>query len=301
MNRLLGMVILMMMCASCNKVDTTELARVPSPDGHAIAIVTQKVKTGIPLPGPEPPPVKRQWIRLTVLVDGKQTYNSGFEDVGEFQPCYFACDLAWSADSSYLAYRAITTLHIIGIDGTQRSINVITDNSLVSSFKWVSDKELLVVSKMVDDPLDLYGYPQHYHAYLTSAKNVRILRLDVDGGITERFICDVKDPTFTFRSTGFMNQEISPFSSRVAFSDGNAVCVYDDSVGRLIAQAPVNGSIEGTWWDTDDKLIVGIGLLSGDMQFATFDVLSEQVQEHTSLYLPLWTGMWDNVDWYRQP
>ncbi len=61
----------------------------------------------------------------------------------------------------------------------------------------------------------------------------------------------------------------------------------------------MTGSIEGTWWDTNDRLIVGIGLLSGEKHFSTFDISTEAVKEQSSVYLPLWTGAWNNAVWFR--
>ena len=102
-----------------------------------------------------------------------------------------------------------------------------------------------------------------------------------------------------FRSIGFLNQEVCPTGNRVAFSSGRAICVYDDAVGKVIATAPVDGSIEGTWWDTHDKLVVGIGLLSGEKRFSTFDVKTEKVEDASSAYLPMWDGTWYREDWFR--
>jgi hypothetical protein len=102
-----------------------------------------------------------------------------------------------------------------------------------------------------------------------------------------------------FRSIGFLNQEMSPTTNRVAFSDGNAICVYDDAAGKVIASAPVTGSIEGTWWDTNDRLIIGIGLLSGEKHFSTFDIRTGKVEDQSSVYLPIWDGVWNNDAWFR--
>jgi len=170
---------------------------------------------------------------------------------------------------------------------------------LVSSFKWTGNRQLLVVAKRVAEPLDMFGYPKHYHGYLTKSQNVRVFKVDLDSGITERFTADVKEPTFMFRSIGFRNQEIAPATNRVAFSDGNAICVYDDSLGKVVATAPVNGSIEGTWWDTNDRLIVGIALLSGEKHFSTFDLKTGKAEDQSATYLPAWDSVWNNEGWFR--
>lgn len=275
------------------------MARVKSPDGHAVATVTVKTQRGMWLPGPEPPRVKGQWVRLAVTVDGKLKYDSGFEDVGVYQPCNFAYDLGWSPDSGHVAFRAISTLRVVGRDGELQSFDVARDNSLVSSFKWTGNRQLLVVAKKVAEPLDMFGYPKHYHGYLTKSQNVKVFTADLESGVAERFSVDVKEPTFMFRSIGFLNQEIAPASPRVAFSDGNAICVYDDVLGKVVATAPVSGAIEGTWWDSNDRLIVGIALLSGEKHFSSFDVKTGEVNDESSTYLPIWDGVWNNESWFR--
>ena len=251
------------------------------------------------LPGPEPPKVKGQWVRLAVTVDGQTTYDSGFEDVGVYQPCDFAYDLAWSPDSGHVAFRAINTLRVVGKDGNLQSFDVTRDNALVSSFKWVGNRRLLVVAKQVAEPLDMFGYPKHYHGYLTKSQNVKVFTVDLDAGVAGRFAVDVKEPTFMFRSIGFLNQEIAPATNRVAFSDGNAICVYDDASGKVVATAPVNGPIEGTWWDSSDRLIVGVGLLSGEKHFSMFDIKTGKLEDQSATYLPLWDSQWTHEDWFR--
>jgi hypothetical protein len=312
MKRIVTILLAGFLCSVSIAASESELARVASPDGHAVAIVSQKVQRGMWMPGPEPPKVKAQYVRLRVTVDGKETYDSGLEDVGEYQPCQFAYDIAWAPDSAHVAFRAISTLRVVGKDGQTNSFELLKDNSLISSFKWTGNRELLVVAKKVSTPLGMHGYPKHYHGYLAKAHNVKLFRVNLDSGITDRFTLDTKDasstdpylykskdPTFMFQSIVFFNQEISPTANRFAFSDGNAICVYDDVVGKVIARAPVIGSIEGTWWDTNDRLIVGIGLLSGKKQFSTFDIPTETLKEKSSVYLPLWTGAWNNADWFR--
>lgn len=312
MKQIWSIVIGAVLASSCMAAPETEMARVQSPDGHAVATVTVKTQRGMWLPGPEPPKVKGQWVQLAVTVDGKQKYDSGFEDVGVYQPCNFAFDLAWSPDSAHVAFRAISTLRIVGKDGKIQSFDVAKDNSLVSSFKWTSNKELLVVAKKVSDPLDMHGYPRHYHGYLAKGWDLRVFRVSLTSGVTNRFTLDTKDttvtdrfaqdakePTFMFRSIGFLNQEICPTTNRVAFSNGKAICVYDDSVGKVIATAPVDGSIEGTWWDTNDKLVVGIALLSGEKHFSAFDLKTGKVEEQSTIYLPMWDGSWNNEGWFR--
>ena len=139
MKQIIIIIILGFICAGCAGNSETEFARITSPDGHAVATITRKEKTGMWRLGPEPPKVQAKWAKLSVFVGGKQKYDRGFEDIGVYQPC-FAFDLAWSPNSDYVAFRSINSLRIVGKDGTVRSFNVIKDNSLVSSFKWISNK-----------------------------------------------------------------------------------------------------------------------------------------------------------------
>ena len=147
---------------------------------------------------------------------------------------------------------------------------------------------------------NMFGHPQHYHGYLAKAKSIKIVRVNLDGEVSERFTRPVNGPTFMFQSVGFKNQEVSPYSDRVAFSDGAAVCVYDDTAGKVVAKAAITGSVEGTWWETEDKIIFGLGLLSSpDRRFASFDLADSKVQDPTAALLPLWDGQWASVDWFR--
>lgn len=277
-----------------------ELARVTSPDGKACIIVATKEKHGMALPGPEPPKTLGKWARFSLEVRGKKVHDTGDQDVGVYQSLPFALDVAWAPDSAHAAYRLLTTLYIVGRDGAVHQADITCTDSLISSFKWLSNEELMVVVKEIDEPLNMFGYPQHYHGYLAKAKSIKILRVGVNGRVSERFTHPVNEPTFMFHSIGFQNQEISASSERVAFSDGAAVCVYDDAAGKVVAKASITGPVEGTWWETDDKVIVGIGLLSSsDRSFASVDVADSKVQDITSTVLPLWDGQWASADWFR--
>jgi len=254
----------------------------------------------MPLPGPEPPKTLAKWARVSVEVEGEKVYDTGDQDVGVYQPFPFAFDVSWAPDAAHVAYRMITTLRIVSRDGAVHNASSICTNSLISSFKWISNKELLVVLKEIDEPLDMYGYAQHYHGYLAKAKSIKIVRVNVDGGVSERFTQPVNEPTFMFQSIGFRNQQASPDSDRVVFSDGAAVCVYDDSAGKVVAKAAITGSLEGTWWDTKSRIILGLGLLSSsDRRFASFDLADSKLQDRTGALLPLWDGQWASVDWFR--
>jgi hypothetical protein len=291
-------------CVGCD--DARDLISVKSPDGRAIARVVVKEQTEPRIIGPKPSAIKAKKVRLIISFDGKKTYDSGLKDVSIEQSLPFAVDLAWSPDSNSIAYRLVTTFQITNKEGKSRSIDVIHDNSLISSFKWTSNKELLIVTKKIDEePLDTYGLPL-YDGYIVNAENIRIVKLNVDSGLTERFSQDIKTRPFIFHSIRFLNQEISPYSNRVVFSHGNMICVYDDSAGKIIKAVPIEGSVEGTWWDTNDKIIVGIGLLSNpERHFMIFDVLSGSIENKTSQFLEKWKGQlgsdpWSNPDWFRE-
>jgi hypothetical protein len=148
----------------------------------------------------------------------------------------------------------------------------------------------------------MYGYPVEYHGYSAESTDVKVTRVHLDSGVSERFNTSVDHPTFMFRSVGFKNQEISPYSSRVAFSDGVSINVYDDSEQKVIARAPVTGPIEGTWWQDDHTVILGLGLLSEEeTRFAIFDVEDSTVTDATERLLPLWDGSWSKADWFKMP
>jgi len=298
MKQFIPLVIAAAVLTGCSSA--SELARVRSPDGEACIIVATKEKRGMPLPGPEPPKTLAKWARFSVEAKGKEVHDTGDQNVGIYQSLPFALDVAWAPDSAHVAYRLLTTLRIVGRDGAVHEVGIVCTNSLISSFKWISNEELLVVVKEIDEPLDMFGYPQHYHGYLAKAKSIKIVRVGLDGRVSERFTQRVNEPTFMFHSIGFQNQEISPYSDRVAFSDGAAVCVYDDTAGKLVAKAAITASVEGPWWKSSDKIVLGLGLLSSsDRRFASFDVADSSVRDITATLLPLWGGQWLSADWFR--
>lgn len=294
-----GCLFFALLCAGCS--DTVELGREASPDGTGLAKITAKTTHGAPLPGPEPPEIKSKSVRLTVTTKGKIVYDSGFQEIGRFQHLPMIADIAWAPDSSRVACRLVNSFCIVDEGGRRKDFPLVepSDNSLISSFRWTGNRELLVVIKLIDDPLGMHGYPQHYHGYLAKSKCVRIARLNLDTGITNRFLLATASPTFMFHSCGFQNQEIAPDTNRVAFSAGYALCVYDDGLGRLVARVPVDGSIEGTWWDTNDRVIIGIGLLSGQLHFSRLDVRTGRMTDQTAQLLPFWTRNWERLDWFR--
>jgi hypothetical protein len=282
-------------------------SRFISPDQQACLLITTREKHEVPLPGPEPPKTLAKSAQFVIEVKGKKVYDSGFQNIGVYQPLSFAFDVAWAPDSEHVAYRSISQLQIADRHGKVLSIQLPGTNALISSFKWISTKELLIVVKEIDEPLNLYGYPQHYHGYLAHAEEIKIVRVHLDTGVTQQFSQNLRTkPTFIFHSVGFVhsigfeNQEISPYSNRVAFSDGLAICVYDDDSGQVIAKVPVNSSVEGVWWETKDKLILGLGLLSSpSRQFVRLNLVDGKIEDCTQSLLPLWTGQYDNINWFR--
>ncbi len=274
---------------------------ITSPDGKGMAVLSFKKTTDVPMPGPEPPRTKERWTRLTVWRTGAVVYDTGFEKVGVYQTGLGTYDLLWSSDSSFLAYRMLNTFRIIAMDGKVTSFNIIKDNALISSFKWIGNKEILVVSKGVDEPLGMYGDPVHYHGYLAKATYVKVSKIHLDTGVIERFRLQINHPTFIFHSLGFVVDEISPYSSRVAFSDGENINVFDDESGKVIATAPVNGTIQGIWWSDNNTVILGLGLLSKpELKFAVFNISDCTVEDVTKKLLPFWDHRsYSQSNWFR--
>lgn len=252
-------------------VSTSQLGRVESPDRQACIIVTTKAEHGIWVPGPEPPQTLGRWARCQVKVKGKSIYNSGFEDVGVYSSP-FDFDAAWAPDSGHVAYRSIATFRILDRQGGVYPITIPYTNSLISSFKWISAKNLLLVVK--EEPP------------VAKPKNIRIVRLSLNSGFSERYTQDVRESGFIFHCIGYEVQEISPYSDRVAFSDGLAVCVYDDAAGKVIARVPIPATLDGVWWESENRLILDLGASSSSEQFFRFDLEHGTMEDCTgSLWL----------------
>ena len=140
MKREFALAILSAALAGCTS--TTQWGRVVSPDREACVIVSSMRQRGIQLPGPEPAKTLAQWARFIVEVKGRRVYDTGFKNVGVGQSLPFAFDVAWAPDSAHVAYRSITTLSIVSRDGQVHEGAIVCTNSLISSFKWTSGKEL---------------------------------------------------------------------------------------------------------------------------------------------------------------
>ena len=231
-----------------------ELGRVKSPDGRSVAILFHRYKHG---PGgpPEPPKTLERWARLKISRDGKTIYDSGYENLNIYQmSAGFALDVMWSPDSSHLAYRHIASFRIVDSDGKATAYDVVPEKSVISSFRWIDNERLLVVSKKTGYPLAMHGKPYMYNGYIDQAEDIRITRLDLLKGKTERYTQALNDiqgdtkrheqavkpwnrkrldkPTFLFHAINFRMDEISPKADRVAFSDGANLYVYDDTAGK---------------------------------------------------------------------
>ena len=311
-----------------------QAAKITSPDGRNVAILTLKEKHGLGLP-PEPPKTSARWVRLKVVRGIKTIYDSSDEDLNIYQSGPFASDLMWSTDSAHLAYRYITTLRIIDLDGKAANCSGAPENSVIASFRWIDNENLLVVSKKGTYPLNLHGKPYHYNGYTDEARDVWIGGLNVAHGFSKYYQQAVSDPTFLFHSVGFCLDEISPEANRVAFSDGTNLCVYDVMAGKLTVQIKIPqkpaprldpnapgmedpltrkvteemasrpAQLEGVWWPTNDKLVLGVGLLGGPTEsFYAYDLSEGTLTEKTESLLPLWQGShkamnYQDPEWYR--
>lgn len=78
------------------------------------------------------------------------------------------------------------------------------------------------------------------------------------------------------------------------------MCIYDDSAQKVIAKQPVDGSVEGVWWSDDNRVILGLNLLSSSThRFMRFDVPSGAIVDVTDALLPKWNRMYDDAKWFR--
>jgi hypothetical protein len=301
-----------------------KLAQIASPDGRSVAVLFHREKLA---PGgpPEPPKTLERWARLTILHDRKIGYDSGYENLNIYQMSPdLALDVAWSPDSKHLAYRHITSLRVVGRDGTATTYAVAPEGSAISSFRWIDNERLLVVAKKTNDPLDLFGKPYSYQGYGDRARDVRIFQLHLTKGKTERYRQTVDRPTFLFHAVDFCIEEISPKANRVAFSDGSSLCIYDDLAEKLVARialpqkpAPLpppqvdypagasearppqrstlrlagDPQLEGVWWQNNDTVVIGLGLLSSPdyrKAFFTYDVPTKSLIDRSKALLPAW-------------
>ncbi len=294
-----------------------ELLKLPSPDGHCVAVLLHKEKKG-PMLTIEPPNTLKKWSQLKVMLDGQILYDSGDEELNAFQrDGGFALDLAWSPESAHLAYRHITSLRIIGRDGKSAIHNIAGDASVISSFSWIDNVNLLIVSKKTQYTFDTGVKPYIIYGYIDQTKDIQIIRLNLVNGTTQRHQQLISNPKLLLHSSDFLVEEISPKSDRVAFSDGENLCIYDDTLGTIIAREKIPqklpkkhrlpdnypgefmkiveeilaepGQLEGLWWQSNDRLVIGVGLLGSKIKsFHTYDIPSKTMIDVTSLLLPIW-------------
>ncbi len=313
-----------------------ELKQVKSPDGHSTAFLIHKERHGLPLPGPEPPKTLARWAQLKWIKDGKTVYDSGDEPLNTYQMSpALALDLAWSPDSRHLAYRHITGIRIIGPKGEVATHNMADTGLITASFRWIDMENLIVVSKKGQYPLDMSGKPDCYQGYIDQAKEIWIGQLNLNTGYKECYRQTVSDPTFLFHAVGFQLDEISPKADRVAFSDGANLCLYDVVAKKMLANfrlpqkpgpkpdlsgpdmahpiirasavkmAARTAQLSGVWWPTNDKLVIGMGLLGGPVKsFYTYDIPTKTLQDKTDVLLLVWDGNeqamnYQDSDWYR--
>lgn len=314
--------------------DQRQICRLVSPDGHTLATLSCKMKHGFMLP-PESATVLGIWSRMTMENDGENIYDSSYERLNSYQSqASFALDLRWSPDSQHLAYRHISSLRIIGVAGDVVSCRL-PEELAVTSFRWIDNAQLLVVSKKPSSGLDLAGKPYWYQGYIDNATSIEISQVALSGSNTPVYSAVLDTPTFLFHSADFSLDEISPDGNRVAFSDGANLCIYDVMARKMLvktelpqkpapkpdlsgadmndptiravteAMAVRPAQLEGVWWPMNDQLILGMGLLGGPVKsFYTYDIVTKVILDKTDKLLPAWDGNekamnYQDSDWYR--
>ena len=160
--------------------------------------------------------------------------------------------------------------------------------------------------------------PYWYRGYIEDALAIRITRLNLTKGKTERFRQKLDHATFLYHGLDFLMDEISPNADRVAFSDGAKLCIYDDTRGKLIEkikipQKPVPKNVMpddvlrqalfGVWWKNNDKVIIRVVQTPSD-SFHTYEIPTKTLTDVTGNLLPLWTGNHEarnfrDTDWYK--
>ncbi len=272
--------------------------KVVANEGKNIARIDIYVRTAMPLPG-HPPPTTAQKDRLTVNIDNKQVYDSSWVELGLYQDSD-AFDLVWSPNMKILASRRLNILTFINKDRIMRTLNTQHGNSLLSSYKWLDNDNLILVTKKLDSPLNMYGYPVHYHSFIDNATQISIYTYNLSKHkLKLRYKQDLKEVTFLFNSIHFFCDEISPFSAKVIFNDGKNIKVYDDKLHKIIAQTKATGSLEGIWWIDKDKVLLGFGLLSGEKRFSLFDAKIGKIKDVSKEYLAKWQGSYSTKEWFK--
>jgi hypothetical protein len=81
----------------------------------------------------------------------------------------------------------------------------------------------------------------------------------------------------------------------------------DDPLIRKVTEQMANepAQLEGVWWQTNDTLVIGMGLLSGPTKsFYTYDIPTKTLTDKTDAVLPGWNGSekainYQDAEWYR--
>lgn len=288
------------------------LLRLQSPDKHSLAVLSYRENRSFALPF-QPDSILARQCRLKVSSGDKNIYDSGYEGLNIYQTSPgFALDLMWSPDSAHLAYRYIKSLRIIGPDGKSMSPDIALNGSEVTSFKWIDNENLLVVSKRDTPRWDDDTAPCLYDSYIECAGNITITQFNIKAGKTERYQQAMQAPTMLFHSIDYPVEEISPKADRVAFSDGENLCVFDNATGKLIAKTKIpqgkpkdeSAQLEGVWWQTNDRLVIRVVLFESDREtFYTYDIPSAAMVDVTDTLSPVWNEpsacAHDDPDWYR--
>ena len=300
MNRCILIAYVAFFCGSCKGEELEYTYRANAPDGKSTALVSALQQHTARPGGGGPPTVEQQSVRLFIKHHDVIVFDTGQETIDKDQNPFIATDIVWSPNSDRLAYRNTNTLRIIDTQAAKsKTLQVTRGRSLIASFRWTSNDELLVVVKTIDAHSDWASL--NYEGYLANSTDIQLRLVDLrTGEISDIYSQKTAPTTFLFHANSFRMDEISPYSERVAFSDGKNLCVYDLSKKNLIANVPVRSVVEGIWWRDRDNLVIGLSVLSGTDEFLLFDIQTGTFQEATETLLPRWDGLFQDDNWYRE-
>ena len=265
-----------------------------SPDGRFTAIAEMYALHSFPWPGPEPPRTTAQYHRLRVMAEGRTVFVLPWQNLGGSYGIGFFIDLQWSPKSERFAYRLVNELLVVEPQKKHvQRFSVEQPNSYISSFRWVDGDKLVVLTKKVAFHIDPYP------TYIEETTGVDLWLLDL---VHDRWQHVVSYPTrpvtYLFRSAIFRMDELSPFSSDVAFSDGTDMVIYDYGKRKSLLRVPVDASVEGVWWMDADRCLIAVNSLSGTPQFFRIVVSSGKTEEVTGQLKSLWNRKYDNLRWF---
>jgi hypothetical protein len=288
----------------CGCSHTWHAPTIVSPDGTSEASVGYRERRGPWIPGRiELPKVQSRKDAFEVRRDGRIVFRTQPVELARGdRTCDDALDVVWSPDSTQLAYRRNNDLHIIDLTSkTMRALPLADDLFLITSFRWLDQSNLLV---MLKESLGGLGF--------SKAHSVRIVGVNIKtSGYEVLLDHPVDKPVLLFRSPLSRIEEISPYSERVAFSDGHHLKIFDANSMGFVADVALPGSIDGIWWHDEDRLLVGSGLLTRDYRFFTITVSDEITEEVTDQLVPVWMmwlsnlsvcpyGAWADPRWYER-